>query len=408
MKILVINAGSSSIKYQLIDMETKKTLAKGNVSRIGMSAAVLTHKPFDRPEIKISAEILDHIMAIEYVITILLSPNHGVIKDKSEIGAIGHRFVHGGEFFENSVLITPEVMSQLRQCIDLAPLHNPHNLRGINACSKILAGVPQVAVFDTAMHLKMPPKAYIYGLPYKLYKKYSIRRFGFHGASHYYVSNRAAEMLGKPREELKIITAHLGNGASIAAVKNAVSVDTSMGFTPLEGLLMGTRCGDVDPAIILLVMAREELTLHEANTLMNKHSGLLGISGISSDMKDLIEEAESGSKRAALAIEVYTYRLMKYIAAYTGVMSGADVLVFTGGVGENSPLIRSKSLESLEFMGYKINENKNQNAIRIEADISDDSAKIKTLVIPTNEELVIATDTYRIVSEMKEKGTVKT
>jgi acetate kinase len=263
-----------------------------------------------------------------------------------------------------------------------------------------LEGVPQTAVFDTAMHLKMPPKAYMYGLPYKLYKKHSIRRYGFHGTSHYYVSMRAAEMLGKPREELKIITAHLGNGASIAAIDHGVSVDTSMGFTPLEGLLMGTRCGDVDPAIILYVMAHEELTLHEANTLLNKHSGLLGISGLSSDMKDLIEDAESGGKKAALAIEVYCYRLMKYIASYTAVMSGCDALVFTGGIGENAPLIRSKSLENLEFMGYKLDEEKSESAIRIEADISADDSKVRILVVPTNEELVIATDTYEIVSKM--------
>lgn len=398
MKILVINAGSSSIKYQLFDMEKEKALAKGNVARIGMSGAVLTHKPFDRPETKISAEILDHIIAIEYVVSILLSPNHGVIKDKSEINAIGHRFVHGGEYFEDSVLITDEVMVQLRKCIDLAPLHNPHNLRGINACSKIMKGVPQAAVFDTAMHLKMPPKAYMYGLPYKLYKKYSIRRYGFHGTSHYYVSCRAADILGKPREQLRIITAHLGNGASIAAIDKGISVDTSMGFTPLEGLVMGTRCGDVDPAIILHVMAREELTLHEANTLLNKHSGLLGISGISSDMKDLMEEAEAGSKKAALAVDVYCYRLMKYIAAYTGVMGGCDALVFTGGIGENAPSIRAQSLANLEIMGYKIDEDKNNSAVRIEAEISADDSPTKCFVVPTNEELVIARDTYRIVN----------
>ncbi|MBD3170640.1 MAG: acetate/propionate family kinase [candidate division Zixibacteria bacterium] len=398
MKILVINAGSSSIKYQLINMEDRTALAKGNVARIGMSGAVLTHKPYDRPEVKVSGEILDHIMAIEYVIAILLSENHGVIKDKTEIGAVGHRFVHGGEYFENSILIDEEKMVQLRKCIDLAPLHNPHNLRGINACQKILEGVPQVAVFDTAMHLKMPPKAYMYGLPYKLYKRYSIRRYGFHGTSHYYVSLRAADMLGKPREELKIITAHLGNGASIAAIDKGVSVDTSMGFTPLEGLLMGTRCGDVDPAIILHVMAREELSLHEANTLLNKHSGLLGISGLSSDMKDLMEDADSGGKKAALAIEVYCYRLMKYIAGYTGVMSGCDALVFTGGIGENAPLIRKKSTENLEFMGLKIDDNKNNASIRVEADISAGDATIKSMVIPTNEELVIATDTYELIN----------
>jgi acetate kinase len=407
MKILVINAGSSSIKYQLIDMDDRKALAKGSVSRIGMSDALLSHKPHDRPEVKITAEILDHITAIEHVVSMLLSANHGVIEDKAEIGAVGHRFVHGGEYFENSTLITPEKMELFNKCIDLAPLHNPHNLRGIRACTKILEGVPQVAVFDTALHLKMPPKAYMYGLPYKLYKKYGIRRYGFHGTSHYYVSVRAAEMIGRPREELKIITAHLGNGASAAAIDRGVSVDTSMGFTPLEGLLMGTRCGDVDPAIILHVMALEELSLHEANTLLNKHSGLLGISGSSSDMKDLLEDMEIGSRKSTLAIEVYCYRLMKYIAAYSGVMSGCDVLVFTGGIGENAPLIRAKSVENLEFMGFKIDEVKNSASIRIEADISADDAGVKSLVIPTNEELVIATDTYEIVSGLKKDEAVK-
>jgi len=382
-------------------METNDVLAKGNLSRIGMSEAVLTHKPFDRPEVRITAEILDHIVAIEYVISILHSANHGVIKSKSEIGAIGHRFVHGGEYFENSILITPDVMDQLQKCLDLAPLHNPHNFRAIKACAKTMPGVPQVAVFDTAMHLKMPPKAYIYGLPYKLYKKYGIRRYGFHGCSHYYVSKRAAALLGKPREDLRIITAHLGNGASIAAINHGISVDTSMGFTPLEGLLMGTRCGDLDPAIILYIMVREELSLHEASTLLNKHSGILGISGISSDMKDLLEETASGSKKAALAIEVYCYRLMKYIAAYAGVMSGCDALVFTGGIGENAPLIRSKSIENLRFMGFEIDDERNRNSVRVESVISPDDSKVKILVIPTNEELVIATDTYEIVSRIK-------
>jgi acetate kinase len=399
MKILVINCGSSSVKYQLIDTETEKSLAKGLVSRIGMSASVLTHKPFDRPEVKVSGEILDHIVAIEYVVTILLSQNHGVIKDKSEIGAIGHRVVHGGEQFIDSVLITPEVMSELRSLIELAPLHNPHNIRGINACSRALPGIPMVAVFDTAFHHEIPPYAYVYGLPYVLYKRYGIRRYGFHGTSHKYVSERAEKMLGKPLSEMKIITAHLGNGASVSAIDHGKSVDTSMGFTPLEGLLMGTRSGDLDPAIILHIMAREELSLHEANTLMNKHSGLAGISGVSSDMREIIEEADDGNKNAKLALEIYCYRLKKYIGSYAAAMGGLDALVFTAGVGENAPIVRKMSCENLGFLGIELDEAKNKAAIGKEADISADSARTRVLTIPTNEELVIARDTLRIVQE---------
>lgn len=399
MKILVINCGSSSVKYQLIDTETEQQLAKGLVARIGMSASVLTHKPFDRPEVKVSGEILDHIVAIEYVVSILLSQNHGVIKDKSEIGAIGHRVVHGGERFIDSVLITPEVMSELRSLIELAPLHNPHNIRGINACSKALPDIPMVAVFDTAFHHEIPPYAYVYGLPYVLYKRYGIRRYGFHGTSHKYVSERAEKMLGKPLSELKIITAHLGNGASVSAINQGKSVDTSMGFTPLEGLLMGTRSGDLDPAIILHIMAREELSLHEANTLMNKHSGLAGISGVSSDMREIIEEAEGGNKNAKLALEIYCYRLKKYIGSYAAAMGGLDALIFTAGVGENSPTVRKMSCENMGFFGIEIDDAKNKAAIGEETDISADNSRAKVLAIPTNEELVIARDTIRIVQE---------
>lgn len=403
MKILVINCGSSSVKYQLIDTETETALAKGMVSRIGMSGSVLTHKPHDRPEVKVSGEILDHIVAVEYVVSMLLSPNHGVIKDRSEIQAIGHRVVHGGEEFSDSVLITPELLSKIRNLIDLAPLHNPHNIRGVNACQKTLPGVPMVAVFDTAFHHKMPPHAYIYGLPYVMYKRYGIRRYGFHGTSHKYVSEQAARMLGRPLEELRLITCHLGNGASVTAIDGGVSVDTSMGFTPLEGLLMGTRSGDLDPAIILHIMAREELTLHEANTLLNKHSGLAGISGVSSDMREIIQSAKDNHSNARIALDSYCYRLRKYIAAYIGVLGGLDALVFTAGIGENSPDVRELSLHGLEFMGLKVDKTKNNQAVGKELDISADDATIKTLVIPTNEELVIARDTERIVKESTEK-----
>ncbi len=399
MKILVINCGSSSVKYQLIDTEQELALAKGNVARIGMSASVLTHKPYDRPETKVTAEILDHIVAIEYVVSILMSKNHGVISDRSEIQAVGHRVVHGGEKFTESVLITKELMSELRSLIELAPLHNPHNIRGINACMKTLPGIPQVAVFDTAFHHHIPDYAYIYGIPYLLYKKYGIRRYGFHGTSHRYVSERAAAMVGRPLSGMKLITAHLGNGASVAAIDGGVSIDTSMGFTPLEGLLMGTRSGDMDPAIILHIMAREELSLHEANTLLNKHSGFIGISGVSSDVREIIESANSGNKRAQLAFNVFCYRLKKYIGAYSAAMSGLDTLVFTGGVGENAPDVRAKSCEGLDYLGLEIDTEKNAAVKGEETEISSTDSRVKVLVIPTNEELMIARDTLRIVSE---------
>ncbi|MEW6412228.1 MAG: acetate kinase [Candidatus Zixiibacteriota bacterium] len=397
MKILVINCGSSSVKYQLIDTKAGLALAKGMVSRIGMSASVLTHKPHDRPEVKVSGEILDHIVAVEYVVSILMSENHGVIKDRSEIEAIGHRVVHGGEKFTDSVLITPALMTELRNLIELAPLHNPHNIRGINACTKTLPGVPMVAVFDTAFHYKMPAHAYIYGLPYVMYKRYGIRRYGFHGTSHKYVSEQAAKMLDKPLTDLKLITCHLGNGASVAAVDGGISVDTSMGFTPLEGLIMGTRTGDLDPAIILHVMAREELTLHEANTLLNKHSGLAGISGVSSDMREIIAAAKDKNPNAKIALDAYCYRLKKYIAAYAAALGGVHGIVFTAGVGENSPDVRWLSCEKLEFLGIKLDKAKNNQAVGKAMDISAEDATVKTLVIPTNEELVIARDTERIV-----------
>jgi len=397
MKILVLNCGSSSVKYQLFDIDKNYSLAKGLVSRIGRSDAVLNHKPHDQPEVKITGEIIDHIVAIEYVISILLSPNHGVIKDKSEIGAVGHRVVHGGEKFPESALITAEVMTELRNCIELAPLHNPHNIRGINACQKILPDIPQVAVFDTAFHQQMPKHAYIYGLPYILYKKYDIRRYGFHGTSHYYVCMRASELLRKPIKELKIITCHLGNGASMAAVKGGVSVDTSMGFTPLEGLLMGTRCGDLDPAVILHIIAREELTLQEANTLLNKHSGMQGISGQSSDMRDIIQEAKEGHANSRLALDIYCYRIKKYIGSYAAAMGGLDALVFTAGIGENSPLIRERCCEDLVFLGIELDEGRNENAIGVEALISMDKSKVKVFAIPTNEELVIAQETKKVI-----------
>lgn len=400
MIVLVLNAGSSSVKYQVFNADLEQVLATGLVERIGMAGAILTHNPSGREQVRLSGEILDHKMAIEYVVSILLSKNHGVIKDKSEIDAVGHRVVHGGEAFSGSVLISEEVMAEMRACIDYAPLHNPPNLKGINAAKSLLPGVPQVGVFDTAFHQSMPNYAYLYGLPYTLYRRHGIRRYGFHGTSHRFVSERAARLMDKPIEDLRIITAHLGNGASITAIKDGKSVDTSMGFTPLEGLLMGTRCGDMDPAIILQIMSKEELTLNDANILLNKHSGLQGISGLSSDMREIEEEYES-NERAKLAHDMFTYRLKKYIGSYSAVLSGIDAIVFTGGIGENSDLVRKNTLDGLSYLGIDLDSEKNMVRSKEERDISTAKSNVRLYVIPTNEELVIALDTKRIVEEQQ-------
>ena len=396
MKILVLNCGSSSIKYQFIDTESKTELAKGSVERIGMSGAVLSHTRYDGDKIKIAGEILDHTIAIEYVLGVLLSKNHGVIDEKEDIEAVGHRVVHGGETFSDSVLITEEVIKVLQDNIELAPLHNPPNIKGIQAVTRILPGTPQVGVFDTAFHVKMPPKAYLYGIPYELYKKHKIRRYGFHGTSHRYVSQIAAENLGMDISELKIITTHLGNGSSMAAVKNGQSIDTTMGFTPLEGLLMGTRSGDIDPSLILYIMGKEGLSLSEAGTLLNKHSGLIGVSGESSDMREILAAVKDEHKRARYAFEMFCYRIKKYIGAYTAAMGGLDVLVFTGGIGENAVEVRQEVCNDMKFLGIELDDLKNENN---ETVISTESSKVFVMRIPTNEELVIAMDTNRIVGE---------
>jgi len=396
MKILVLNCGSSSIKYQFIDTETKTALAKGAVERIGMTGAVLSHIRYDGDKIKIAGEILDHTMAIEYVLGVMLSKNHGVIDDKEDIEAVGHRVVHGGETFSDSVLITEEVVKVLQDNIELAPLHNPPNIKGIQAVTRILPGTPQVGVFDTAFHVKMPPKAYLYGIPYELYKKHKIRRYGFHGTSHLYVSRIAAENLGKDISELKIITTHLGNGSSMAAVKNGQSIDTTMGFTPLEGLLMGTRSGDIDPSLILYIMGKEGLSLNEAGTLLNKHSGLIGVSGESSDMREILAAVKDEHKRARYAFEMFCYRIKKYIGAYTAAMGSLDALVFTGGIGENAAEVREEVCKNMRYLGIELDDLKNENN---ETVISTESSKVSVMRIPTNEELVIAMDTSRIVGE---------
>ncbi len=398
MKILVLNSGSSSVKYQLWDTPDKGVLAKGLVSRIGIDDPLHQHKVNDR-EIEFAPdEPINHEKAIQLLLDALVSPKHGVIARIDEIDAVGHRVVHGGEKFSDSALITPEVIEAIKECIPLAPLHNPPNLMGIIACEKVL-DVPQVAIFDTAFHQTMEPYAYIYALPYEFYDEYKIRRYGFHGTSHYYVAHQAAKMLGKRIEELKIITAHLGNGASITAVKNGKCIDTSMGLTPLEGLVMGTRCGDIDPAIVLFIMEQKNIDIKATNNLLNKKSGLLGISGATNDLRDVLKASANGVYRAKLALDVYCYRIRKYIGAYTAAMGGVDVLVFTAGIGENASPIRKKAVEGLEFAGLILDDDKNNRTVGIPGDISAKDASARILVIPTNEELVIATETERIVNE---------
>lgn len=399
MRVLVLNCGSSSIKYQFINTEDKTTLAKGVVDRIGMSGAVLSHTRYDGDTIKIAGEILDHQMGIEYVLGVMLSKNHGVIDDKDDIDAIGHRVVHGGEIFSGSVLLTNEVIKVLQDNIELAPLHNPPNLKGIQAVTRILPNKPQVGVFDTSFHMNMPPKAFLYGIPYELYKKHKIRRYGFHGTSHRYVSQKAAEIYGRNIKELKIVTAHLGNGCSMAAVDRGISIDTSMGFTPLEGLLMGTRSGDLDPSLILYIMSKEDLSLNEAGTLLNKHSGLIGISGESSDMREIISSHKENHKRSTYAFEIFCYRIKKYLGAYAAAMGGLDAFVFTGGIGENSPDVREEVCKNMEFLGIQLDNEKNLNNNEV---ISTDNSKVKVFRIQTNEELVIALDTSEIVKTHKE------
>ncbi|MCX7835994.1 MAG: acetate kinase [bacterium] len=402
MKILVLNCGSSSIKYQLFDTDKgEQPLAKGLVERIGMRDAILNHHRIDGDKVKLVSEIIDHQVAIEYILAILMSSNHGVIKDRNEIDAVGHRVVHGGEKFTGSVMIDDEVMAQLHECIELAPLHNPANIKGIKACKQLMPTIPQVGVFDTAFHHTIPDYAYMYALPYVLYKRYSIRRFGFHGTSHYYVAHRAAAMLKRPITELKLITIHLGNGCSMAAVNYGKSVDTSMGFTPVEGLVMGARCGDIDPAALLHIMEKEDLSRAEANALMNKHSGLIGLSGTSSDMRDILNEIRNGNERANLALNVFCYRIRKYLGAYWTVLGSLDAVVFTGGIGENAAEVRKRVLQNLEQMGIVLNYVANENLPNTERDISDESSKVRVLVIPTNEELVIARDTEKLVRELQ-------
>jgi len=400
MKVLVVNSGSSSIKYQLFDMNNESVLVKGLVERIGISDSVINHYPSDREPVITDQDIPNHRVGIKLMMDALLHPDYGIIKDISEIVAVGHRVVHAGEKFSGSVLLTDEVMDALKECIELAPLHNPPNILGIEVCKKLMPGVPQMGVFDTAFHQTIPECAYLYGIPYKYYKKYKVRRYGFHGTSHKYVAQKAADILEKPLEELKIITCHLGNGSSITAVKNGISIDTSLGFGTVAGIVMGTRCGDVDPAVIPFLMDKEKLSTEEINKIIYKESGLLGLSeGISSDNRDLGKKAKRGDERAIRALSILDYGIKKYIGAYAAAMGGVDVVVFTAGIGENAWKLRRGACEGLEFLGIKIDPEKNNSSSK-ETIISEDGSKVKVMVILTNEEWMIAKDTMEIIEKL--------
>lgn len=392
MKVLVINCGSSSLKYQLFDMADERVLAKGQVERIGLPGSILTHRPGDK-KVQIEGDINNHDQAISMVLAALTDVGYGVVKSLGEIGAVGHRVVHGGEAFSDSAAITPAVMEAIEENIELAPLHNPPNIMGIEACAKLMPGIPQCCVFDTSYHQTMPAEAFIYALPYEYYEDYKIRRYGFHGTSHRFVAQRAYALLGNP--EAKVITCHLGNGASIAAIKAGKSVDTSMGMTPLEGLVMGTRSGDIDAALVEFIMKKEDLTIEQVNDILNKKSGVLGISGVSSDFRDIEDAAAQGNSRAQLALERFSYVVRKYIGAYTAAMDGVDAIVFTAGLGENSPLMRKRICAGLTYLGIDLDEEKNAGRGE-EIEITKPGCTTRVFVVPTNEELVIARDTAEI------------
>jgi len=404
MKVLVLNCGSSSIKYQLLDMKGEADLlAKGLLERIGLPEGVLTHKGPHCKSLELSKHIPDHTVGIKLILDILIAPETGVIKTLNEIDAVGHRVAHGGEYFDKSAFITPDARTNIENCCSLAPLHNPANLKGIDAMLKLLPGIPQVAVFDTSFHQTMPDYAYFYPLPYEYYEKHKIRRYGFHGTSHKFVAEKACKALNWNIKERKIITCHLGNGASICAIDKGISVDTSMGFTPVEGLMMGTRVGDLDLGAILHIMKVDNLDIESTNNLINKKSGLQGFSGVSSDMRDLMEAGKNGNKRADTTIEMFAYRVRKYIGAYVAAMNGIDLIIFTGGIGENAWPVRERIAKHLDYLGAKFDSKTNENTRGIDGILSTPESKIKIMVVTTNEELVIAGDTLRIVSAMKVK-----
>lgn len=398
MNVLVINCGSSSLKYQLINMDDESVLAKGLVERIGIEGSVLKHEKAGLEKLVVEEVLKNHKDAINLVLKTLLDEKYGAVKSLDEIDAVGHRVVHGGEKFAQSVIIDDDVIKAMKEHINLAPLHNPPNIIGIEACQELLPNAPMVAVFDTAFHQTMPPVSFIYPLPYELYEEMKIRRYGFHGTSHKYVSQRVSELTGKSLEGTKIVTCHLGNGASLTAIKDGKSFDTSMGMTPLEGLAMGTRCGDIDPAIVTFLINKKNLTCQQIDDLMNKKSGVLGISGVSSDFRDIENEAHKGNQRAQLALDKFSYIVKKYIGSYAAAMGGLDVLVFTAGLGENSPPARKQVCEGLEFLGVELDDEKN-NIRGKEVEISKEGSKVKIYVIPTNEELMIARDTKELTDK---------
>ncbi|MDD3268771.1 MAG: acetate kinase [Syntrophomonadaceae bacterium] len=393
MKVLVVNAGSSSIKYQVVDMTDESVMAVGLVDRVGIPGTTLDHSPAGKDKVTIKKDLPDHTAGMKLVLEVLINEEYGVIKSMDEIGAVGHRVVHGGEEFAASVVIDDAVKKVIKDCFDIAPLHNPPNMMGIEACQELMPNVKHVAVFDTAFHQTMEPANFMYALPYDVYEKYRVRRYGFHGTSHFYVAHRAADMLGKKYEDCKIITLHLGNGASMAAVKDGRVVDTTMGFTPLEGLVMGTRSGDIDPAIVFFLMDKLGMNSAEANNYFNKKSGMLGLSGVSNDLRDILEAAASGNERAKIALDVYYNKVKGYIGNYMAKLNGCDCLVFTAGVGENGIDIRENICKDLDFLGIKMDVEKNKVRGK-EVDVSAPDSKIKIFIIPTNEELVIARDTY--------------
>lgn len=399
MKILVINCGSSSLKYQLLDMTTEEVLVKGLVERIGIEGSICTHQKPGMEKVVIKEEMKDHTKALEIVLNAVTDEKIGAVKSVDEISAVGHRVVHGGERFTKSVLVTDEVIKEIEKCIELAPLHNPANIMGIRACKNILPNTPMVVVFDTAFHQTLPKENYLYSLPYELYEKHAIRKYGFHGTSHKYVAQRAATILNKPLEELNFITCHLGNGASLAAIKNGKCIDTSMGLTPLAGITMGTRTGDLDPAITMFLMKQENISIEEVDVIYNKKSGVLGISGVSSDFRDLEEGASKGNERCQLALDIFANRVKKYIGSYVAILGRVDAVIFTAGLGENSPEMREKIISGLECFGFTIDPAKNDGVRGKERVISKDGEKTTIIAIPTNEELMIAKDTQELTSK---------
>lgn len=404
MVILVLNCGSSSIKYQVVDMQSSdhKLLAKGQIERIGLAEGILTHKPAGRPKYEIVKSIPDHTSGISLIINTLTDPEQGVIASLNDLNAVGHRVAHGGEYFKGSAIVNKTVIQQIESCFDLAPLHNPANLKGILSIDQLLPNIPQVAAFDTSFHQTMPAKNYIYALPYKYYEEYRVRRYGFHGTSHKFVAQKACEMTGLDFDNSKIITCHIGNGASITAILNGKSYDTSMGFTPVDGLVMGTRCGAVDPGALLFIAEKESISVGKLNDLINKHSGVLGITGLSSDMRDIENAVERGDERAKLAMSMYYSRIKKFVGGYAADMEGVDMIVFTGGVGENDSVLRETVCEGLEFMGVEFDAEGNRGVRGKDKVLSTENSKVKVIVATTDEELVIATDTFKLLKKRSE------